>query len=133
MALIDSGNASGAAGETARLELLASLRSYLVSTGVTPPGMAGGAELSTGSYCRSCMASLVETHNKGASDEYCRWCSDSEGNLKSPDEVQEILTNWFMRWQKGITREAASRRVYHYMRAMPAWAGLENGLAGPGI
>jgi hypothetical protein len=88
--------------------------------------MAGGEDLAAGAFCRSCMTSLSSEHSRGASDAYCRWCSDASGNLKPAGEVREVLTNWFMQWQRGISREEASRRVRHYMLAMPAWCGLEN-------
>ncbi len=87
--------------------------------------MAGGEDLAAGTFCRSCMTSLSSGHSRGASDAYCRWCSDASGNLKPAGEVREVLTNWFMQWQKGISRDEASRRVRHYMLAMPAWSDLE--------
>ncbi len=128
LALLDPpASAGGAVGE-ARRQLQDSLRKYLVSTGATAPGLAGGSELESGAFCRSCMTSLLSEHNKGPSDRYCRWCSDAEGNLKTAEEVREVLTNWFMNWQSGITRDEAGRRVRHYMLAMPAWSDLEEKL-----
>lgn len=128
LAMLGPPAAPGGAVDEARRQLQDSLRKYLVSTGATAPGLAGGSELEAGAFCRSCMTSLLSEHNKGPSDKYCRWCSDAEGNLKTADDVREVLTNWFMNWQAGITREEAGRRVRHYMLAMPAWSGLEDKL-----
>jgi transcriptional regulator with XRE-family HTH domain len=110
-------------GSEALKQLQVSLARFLIATGCAPPGMADGSDLSTGSFCRSCMASLSDPDNRGISHDFCRWCSDSEGNLRSPEEVHEILTKWFMRWQNGITGSQASERARHYMLAMPAWSG----------
>ncbi len=68
------------------------------------------------------MASLSDPYNKGASVQFCRWCSDDEGRLKPEPEVHEILTRWFLHWQDGITPAQAADRARHYMLAMPAWA-----------
>jgi hypothetical protein len=114
--------AKGSAGYEAQEQLGRSLRQYLVATGAQAPGMASGGDLSEGTYCRSCMASLSDSHNKGASGRYCRYCSDADGKLRPVGEVHEILTRWFMHWQPGISPDEASRRARHYMQAMPAWA-----------
>jgi len=120
---------SGTAGRDALERLQASLEQYLVATGVQAPGIATGNDLSGGAFCRSCMASLSDIHNRGASDRFCRFCSDTGGDLRPEDEVHEILTGWFLHWQEGITREEASRRARHYMLAMPAWARDRSGEA----
>lgn len=132
LALLGPGSRGGGTVESARRQLEDSLRSYLVTTGATAPGLAGSEELAEGAFCRSCMSSLLNEHNKGPSDRYCRWCSDSQGNLRTADEVREVLTNWFMHWQPGITRDVAEHRVRHYMLAMPAWSDLETRGAGSG-
>jgi|GEM_PF-498342 len=111
------------AGRDAREDMLRSLRRYLTATGATAPGIACASDLSSGAFCRSCMASLSDEHNRGASETYCRWCSDEEGRLREREEVHRILTNWFLHWQKGISEAEASDRAGHYMKAMPAWAG----------
>ncbi|MBN2586371.1 MAG: hypothetical protein JXA64_05560 [Candidatus Fermentibacteraceae bacterium] len=76
-------------------------------------------EISEGSYCRSCLAS-IEDHAPGSGD-YCKWCGNEDGSLKPRLEVLEIMTDWFMSWQKGIDRQEAGRRAESYMQAMPAW------------
>lgn len=115
--------ADTAAGNEALRQLEQALASFLVATGSAPPGLADGDDLSAGSFCRSCMASLSIPGNRGLSRDFCRWCSDREGNLRTPEEVHEILTKWFMRWQAGISAGQASERARHYMLAMPAWSG----------
>lgn len=107
----------------ARLSMQKAVEQYLVASGQAAPGMAGAADLADGRFCRSCMASLSDQHNQGASHQFCRWCSDEEGRLRPEDEVHQILTNWFMNWQKGTTKAQAAERARHYMLSMPAWAG----------
>ncbi len=128
MALAGSWPGAGSApGSEALQRLQEAIAQFLVATGSTPPGLADGSDLSGGSFCRSCMASLTDTENRGASDHFCRWCSDDDGNLRSAEEVHGILTKWFMQWQKGITGSQAAERARHYMLAMPAWT-LNSGL-----
>jgi hypothetical protein len=106
----------------ARRQMQASLEKFLVASGQKPPGMAGAGDLADGRFCRSCMASLTDPQNKGASLQFCRWCSDEDGRLRPEQEVHSILTNWFQHWQAGITGEQAAERARHYMLSMPAWA-----------
>lgn len=106
----------------ARKQVQEALERFLTASGRKPPGMAGAGDLADGRFCRSCMASLSDPYNKGASVQFCRWCSDDEGRLKPEPEVHEILTRWFLHWQDGITPAQAADRARHYMLAMPAWA-----------
>jgi hypothetical protein len=111
----------GTTAESGRL--VQALREYLGSREMVPPVRAGGEQLATGRFCRSCMSSLEDTHNVGPSDAYCRWCSDDEGRLLQREQVLEVMTRWFSMWQTGISHEEAGRRADLYMRSMPAWAG----------
>lgn len=70
--------------------------------------------------CRSCMANLREKHNRGKSDIYCCYCSDSDGNLLPRKEVHMILSRWLMALED-LSIEEAKRRAKFYMKAMPAW------------
>jgi hypothetical protein len=70
--------------------------------------------------CRSCSASLLE--NRGASELYCRYCSNEDGVLRSREEVREILAHWMQQWQGGLSDEAAKERAERFMSTMPAWA-----------
>jgi hypothetical protein len=73
-------------------------------------------------YCRSCATSLEDAENRGVSEQYCRFCSDEQGNLKPRDEVHRILARWMVNWQGPMPPEEASRRADSLMRAMPAWS-----------
>jgi hypothetical protein len=59
---------------------------------------------------------------KGASDIYCKYCSDEAGNLKPREEIKQGIATWLESWQEGITEEQALKRAEHFMQAMPAWA-----------
>jgi len=73
-------------------------------------------------HCRSCLADLRLDENRGASDSYCRYCSDSSGRLRPRDEVHRILAAWLSDLQGGLADDDAKLRAEHYMLAMPAWA-----------
>jgi hypothetical protein len=72
--------------------------------------------------CQSCSASLDDGVHAGASDRYCRFCSDAEGRLRPRDQVQGILARWLQDWQDGIPEPEAMRRAATFMQAMPAWS-----------
>jgi hypothetical protein len=85
------------------------------------PMRSDGADLYNGVFCHSCLAPLSDPDNRGASDLYCRYCSDESGQLLPRPEVLEVMTDWFMQWQPSLDREEARRRADSYMSAMPAW------------
>jgi hypothetical protein len=72
-------------------------------------------------HCHSCAAPLTPDF-KGASDRYCKYCSDPSGKLHPKDQVQKGISMWLKQWQPGLTEKQAADRAAHYMRAMPAWA-----------
>lgn len=74
------------------------------------------------SFCSSCTAPLDNPEFKGLSDEYCKYCTDEEGQLKSREVIQKGIADWFMSWQKDTTAEKAMERACYFMKAMPAWA-----------
>ena len=82
---------------------------------------ADGADLYNGLYCHSCLAPLSDEEQRGASDLYCRFCSDDSGQLLPRSEVLQVMTEWFMQWQPSLDEEEARRRAGLYMSAMPAW------------
>ena len=95
---------------------------------MVPEGWEAGADIAAAQlsgpaspYCRSCAAPLEEEHNKGASDRYCRYCSDEQGRLKPRQEVEQILARWLKHGQGDLTSEEATRRARLFMEAMPAW------------
>jgi len=70
--------------------------------------------------CQSCSVSLADFG--GASDHYCRYCSDEHGHLRPLPEVREGIRQWMLSWQEGVTIDDIDERVGHFLRAMPAWA-----------
>jgi len=73
-------------------------------------------------YCLSCTAPLSNPEFKGASDTYCKYCSDAKGKLKSRDEVKQGIVEWFKTWHPAASVKTLSARAEHFMKAMPAWA-----------
>jgi hypothetical protein len=58
----------------------------------------------------------------GASDHYCRACSDESGTLRSRSEVEDVLAGWIGEWERDLSAEDARERAVTYMQAMPAWS-----------
>jgi hypothetical protein len=74
-------------------------------------------------HCLSCAAPLATAPEfKGASDQYCKFCSDASGRLLPKEAVQREIAVWLKRWQPGVTEKQALERAALYMKAMPAWA-----------
>ena len=73
-------------------------------------------------HCHACTAPLDDLQFKGASDIYCKWCSDEKGILRPREHVQEGIARWFMTWQPGLTKEVALKRANLFMQGLPAWA-----------
>lgn len=59
---------------------------------------------------------------KGPAENYCVYCTDSDGNLKPRQEVKMGIAQWLKGWQPGLSEEAAIDRADKFMQAMPAWA-----------
>jgi hypothetical protein len=73
-------------------------------------------------YCHSCSAPLAAPGFKGPAEDYCKYCTDGQGNLKSREEIVEGVAHWLKSWQPGIDDATAAVRAEHYVKAMPAWA-----------
>lgn len=73
-------------------------------------------------FCYSCAAPLEMPDFKGPAENYCKYCTDDKGNLKSRDKVQHGVAQWLKSWQPGLDQDKALARAAHYMKAMPAWA-----------
>lgn len=73
-------------------------------------------------YCYSCSAPLANPDFKGPAENYCKYCTDEEGNLKSRDEVKMGIVEWLKMWQPDLNQEKAIERAESFMKAMPAWA-----------
>jgi hypothetical protein len=73
-------------------------------------------------FCYSCAAPLNMPDFKGPAENYCKYCTDENGNLKSKEEIQQGVAQWFKIWQPNIDDKKALDRAKNYMKAMPAWA-----------
>ena len=73
-------------------------------------------------HCHACAVSLHLHEFKGPSDDFCKYCTDDQCNLKPRDQVRQGIAHWLKSWSPGISEEQANERAGHYMKAMPAWA-----------
>ena len=73
-------------------------------------------------YCNSCTMPLNMPDAKGASDIYCKYCSDETGQLKPRADVERGIAHWLGSWQPSVDADTALVRARHFMNAMPAWA-----------
>ena len=73
-------------------------------------------------FCHSCGMPLAGPEADKAKGDYCQYCADARGNLKSRDEVRQGLAQYLA----GIKPEEKDvdylKRADAYMQAMPAWA-----------
>ena len=75
--------------------------------------------------CMSCgipMAKLEDFSGGNPANIYCVHCSNSDGSLKSRDEVFEGMVN-FMMMSQNMDRETAESAAKEHMAKMPAWSG----------
>ena len=72
-------------------------------------------------FCQACGMPMSAGEAKSASEEYCAWCCDSEGKLKSWEDAVSGLAEFLDSWQKVGPAEARKRAML-YLTAMPAWA-----------
>jgi hypothetical protein len=73
-------------------------------------------------FCHSCAAPLSNPDFKSSAENYCKYCADDKGQLKSRANVQASIAGWFKMWQPNLNDQKAMARAAHYMQAMPAWA-----------
>jgi hypothetical protein len=73
-------------------------------------------------YCFSCGSPLWMEPFQGPADDYCKYCTDENGNLKSREEILQGCANWLKSWSPGLDDETAIERAEHYMQSMPEWA-----------
>ncbi|MBY6259671.1 hypothetical protein K3G69_24600 [Phytobacter diazotrophicus] len=76
--------------------------------------------------CYSCGMPLSAPDAQGPSDKYCKYCTDSEGNLKSWEEAVAGLAGYLDSWQH-VGPEESRKRAVRYLTAMPAWADKAQG------
>lgn len=72
-------------------------------------------------FCQACGMPMSAEDAKGASDDYCAWCCDSEGQLKSWEDAVSGLAEFLDSWQK-VGPAESRKRAMRYLTAMPAWA-----------
>ena len=72
-------------------------------------------------FFQACGMLMSAPDAQGASDKYCAYCSDADGNLKSWEEAISGLAGFLDSWQKGGEDESR-KRAKRYLTAMPAWA-----------
>jgi len=59
-------------------------------------------------------------HPKGG--DFCGWCADENGILKSREEIRQGLVQWLSGIKPGEQGVDYLKRADSYMAAMPAWA-----------
>lgn len=72
-------------------------------------------------FCLSCCAPLDTPELKSIGD-YCCYCADEKGNLKSREEVTKGIAAWLACWAPKKDGVDFEKRAENYMKAMPAWA-----------
>jgi thioredoxin-related protein len=70
-------------------------------------------------HCFSCGMPLDVTQSSG---NYCNYCTNMNGQLKSKTEVQQVIADWMKMWQPGLDDAKALKRASSYMSGMPSWA-----------
>ncbi|MDH3217140.1 MAG: zinc ribbon domain-containing protein [Candidatus Krumholzibacteria bacterium] len=73
-------------------------------------------------FCFSCSAPLNAPGFQSPAENYCTHCADEDGKLRSREEIQEGLAQWFQSWQPDLEEKTALARAEHFMKAMPEWA-----------
>ena len=73
-------------------------------------------------FCHACSTPLGMPGFKGPAENYCAYCTDDTGKLKSKEEVKMGIAGWFKTWQPDLNDEKAFDRAAYFMKAMPAWA-----------
>lgn len=73
-------------------------------------------------FCYSCGAPVDMPDFKGPSENFCKYCTDETGELKSRETVKAGISQYLKGWQPDLTEDQAEIRADHYMKAMPAWA-----------
>ncbi|NQT27583.1 hypothetical protein HQ585_19670 [candidate division KSB1 bacterium] len=73
-------------------------------------------------FCYSCGAPVDMPDFKGPAENFCKYCTDETGDLKSREVVKVGISQYLKSWQPDLTDDQADIRADHYMNAMPAWA-----------
>lgn len=76
--------------------------------------------------CESCgmpMGKPEDFGGKNIKNNYCVYCSDLNGVLKSYDEILRGMAVFMMK-TRGMTEEDAIKKAKEHMAKMPAWRQL---------
>ncbi len=71
--------------------------------------------------CHSCAITL-KPENKERKSNYCRYCSDGQGNLLPREQVQKNIADWLAKWAPNEGAADFMKRAEYYMKSMPVWA-----------
>lgn len=72
-----------------------------------------------------------EDHGGGdVNNQFCKYCTDEQGNLLPRDQVRAKMIQFFIQKQ-GKTQPEAETATDQLMGTMPAWKGEEAGTAAP--
>jgi hypothetical protein len=74
--------------------------------------------------CESCGMPMRKPEEFGGGktdNRYCVYCCDSDGNLKSYDDMVKGMTQFMMKTQ-GISEEQAEIATKEHLAKMPAWS-----------
>ena len=73
-------------------------------------------------FCYACGSPLSVLDFKGIKENYCRFCTDKDGKLKSKEEIMLGIARWLRSWQPDLDDKKAEHRAELYLKAMPEWA-----------
>ncbi len=73
-------------------------------------------------FCHSCGIMLSLPGIQGPVENFCTYCTDEKGQLKSKNEIKAGITEWLKSFQPNLSTEKAQQRAEFYLKAMPAWA-----------
>lgn len=69
-------------------------------------------------FCQSCGMPI-----QGESGNWCQYCKDENGQLKSREAVREGIAAWLQMFTPDPEQVDFQKRAEAYLNAMPAWAG----------
>jgi hypothetical protein len=73
-------------------------------------------------FCLSCGMPLFGADGKEMPGNYCQYCTDEKGNLKSKEEITKGIAGWLQSWAPDTTGVDFTKRAEFYIKSMPAWA-----------
>lgn len=74
-------------------------------------------------FCHSCAVPLDHPDaGGGPRKNYCKFCVDAGGNVKSYQQIFANITMWMRMWQPPTDDTTLAQRATDYMNAMPHWA-----------